>query len=193
MYNLHMLTFIATSHKETTQSHIFIYSLLNQADTNWKCIIYNDGPNDYLSNLVKSISDSRIEFRYSKEVVGNWGNLNRRDALDGLVSTEFVIQASIQDYYIPIAVSEINQFTKDYDFIYYDCLLHHISYELLNSEPAPGRIDWGSFALRTELAKGTQIQDFSNPMTDGYFVTRCLEKYPKLRVKKIQKCLFVHN
>jgi hypothetical protein len=188
-----MLTFVATSHKETTQVHIFIYSLLNQVDTKWKCIIFNDGPNDYIDRLVKSISDNRIEFHYSEEVVGNWGNLNRRNALEGLVSTEFVIQASIQDYYIPIAVSEINKFTKDYDFIYFDCLHHHLRYELLNSEPTPGRIDWGSFALRTELVKGTQIQDFSNPMTDGYFVTRCFEKYPKLRVKKIQKCLFVHN
>ena len=193
MYNLIMLTFVATSHKETTQAHIFIYSLLNQVDTKWKCIIFNDGPNDYIDNLVKSISDNRIEFHYSEEVVGNWGNLNRRNALEGLVSTEFVIQASIQDYYIPIAVSEINKFTKDYDFIYFDCLLHHLRYELLNSEPTPGLIDWGSFALRTELAKETQIQDFSNPMTDGYFVARCFEKYPKLRVKKIQKCLFVHN
>ncbi len=189
-----MITFIATAYRETLQANTFINSLLLQTDDRWKCIVFADGGNDYIKDMIDRINDPRISYYASEKVKGCWGNANRKHALDWIVDTDFVIPgASIQDYYIPTAVEEINKHINNYDFIYYECIHHDKDYELLNTNLRAGEIDWGSFALRTNIAKETGITDFCNPLTDGMFVERCFNKHPDLRHIKINKFLFVHN
>lgn len=189
-----MITFIATAYDETLKANTFINSLLLQTDEAWKCIIFADGGNSYIKDIVEKLKDPRISYYESEKVKGCWGNANRKHALDWIVDTEFVIPgASIQDYYIPTLVQEINKYVKEYDFVYYDCIHHSKDYDSLDTSLRAGEIDWGSFALRTSIAKETDIIDFCNPLTDGYFVERCLEKHPNLKHIKIKKYLFIHN
>jgi hypothetical protein len=189
-----MVTFIATAYDETLEANTFINSLLLQTDPNWKCIVFADGQNKYIEEMLNNINDPRFSYYSSEKVKGCWGNANRKHALDWMVTTDFVVPgASIQDYYLPIVVQEINKYKYTYDFIYFNCIHHSKDYEVLDTKLKAGEVDWGSFALRTSIAKETDITDFCNPLTDGMFVERCLNKHPDLKHFKIEKYLFVHN
>jgi len=189
-----MITLIATAYDETLKANTFINSLLLQSDPNWKCVVFADGGNSYIKKMLSDIGDSRFSYYESHKVKGCWGNENRRHALNWMVDTDFVMPgASIQDYYVPNTIEEINKYTNDYDFIYFDCIHHSKDYDALDTKLKVGEIDWGSFALRTEVAKQTDIADFCNHLTDGMFVERCINKFPNLKYYKIKKYLFVHN
>lgn len=189
-----MVTFIATAYNETLEANTFINSLLLQTDPNWKCIVFADGQNKYIEEMLNKINDPRFSYYFSEKVKGCWGNANRKYALDWIVTTDFVVPgASIQDYYLPIVVQEINKHKNSYDFIYFDCIHHNTDYEVLNTELKKGKIDWGSFALRTSVAKKTDITNFCDPYTDGMFVERCIKKHPHLKLIKIKKNLLIHN
>jgi hypothetical protein len=186
-----MITFIATSHKEKNEAHMFISSLLLQTNPNWKCIIYNDGQNDFIRNVVNKYNDSRISYYESENVTGFWGHHNRKKALD-LVNTDFLIQTSIQDYYIPTAVDDILSQTNNNDLILFNCLHNHFKYSVLYCEPMVGKVDWGSHAIRTSIAKEVGIRFPESSTSDGIFVVDCMS-HIGLRYCKIEKILTVHN
>lgn len=186
-----MITFVATAYKESTESHIFICSLLLQTDPNWKCIIYCDGKNDYIRNLVNNFNDKRITLKESEENTGFWGHYNRKLSLDE-VDTEFLIQTSIQDYYLPNMVAEINNCKNNYDMILFDCLHNHFDYKILNTRPIRCQVDWGTCVIRTEIAKKVGINHPESNICDGLFVEECI-KHPSTRLFKIDKILTIHN
>jgi hypothetical protein len=129
-----MITFIATSYNETYDVYMFISSLKLQRNSNWKCIIYNDGPNDFIKNVVHEFNDDRISYYESPKPMGSWGHYSRQSALN-YVDTEFLIQTSIQDYYIPTSVDEILNAGRLSDLILFDCLHNHLNYNILHSLP----------------------------------------------------------
>jgi hypothetical protein len=186
-----MVTFIATSYNETNNAYLFISSLLLQTNGDWKCIIYNDGKNDFIRNVVEYFNDERISYYESSESKGFWGHYNRIDALK-LVTTEFIIQTSIQDYYIPTAVNDILNVSKTNDLILFNCLHHHFQYNILSSVPQINRVDWGSHAIRTDIAKKIGIRLPESSTSDGCFVVDCMS-HPDIRYHKIEKVLTVHN
>jgi hypothetical protein len=187
-----MVTFVATAHKETVDSYQFLSSLILQTDSRWKCIIYCDGRNEYIEKVVEVFNDDRISIFYSEEPKGFWGHYNRKYALDNLVDTEFVIQTSIQDYYLPITVGEILKLTSKYDFIMFNSLHNHISYKILDVEPIKCKIDWGMFAIKTSIAKQNGINNIENRYCDGVFVEECFRNF-NLKSAKIHKILMIHN
>lgn len=186
-----MITFIITSHRETNESHVFISSLLLQTNSNWKCIIFNDGKNDFIKKVINQYNDDRISYYESDTPKGFWGHYNRKSALN-LVQTEFLIQTSIQDYYIPTAVDEILNVTKNNDLILFNCIHNHFNYSVLSCSPRIGRVDWGSHAIRSEIAKKVGIRLPESSLSDGHFVLDCMS-YPGIRYHKIEKILTVHN
>lgn len=187
-----MITFVATAHKEKYDPYILISSLLLQKDSRWKCIVCCDGPNEDVDKCVSMFNDPRISVHTENNATGFWGHKNRKMALENLVDTDFIIQTSIQDYYIPTTVKEILKFYETFDLIYFNCLHHHINYEVLKSKVVVNKIDWGSFAVRTFIAKKVGIKDVTSSSCDGKFVENCL-KYDGIRIIKIEKTLTVHN
>jgi len=186
-----MITFISTSYKETYEAYLFISSLLLQTNKNWKCIIYNDGKNNFVKDVVTHFNDNRISYYESPISRGFWGHYSRIDALD-LVDTEFLIQTSIQDYYIPSAVDDILSMSKISDIILFNSLHNHFRYKVLSCVPQINRVDWGSHAIRTDIAKKIGIRLPKSSTSDGYFVVDCMN-YPGIRYHKIEKVLTVHN
>lgn len=187
-----MITFIATAYNESVESYGFLSSLLLQNNNNWKCIVICDGKNEYISKTIGFFKDPRIKYIESEEIKGYWGHYNRKYALESLVTTEFLIQTSIQDYFTPNAVSEILSYTNEFDFIYYNSLHNHFNHEIFNPELRIGGIDWGNFALRTQIAKSIGINNIESGVCDGIFVEECI-KYPNLKIHKINKILTIHN
>jgi hypothetical protein len=186
-----MITFIAASYKETNDAYMFISSLLLQTNNNWRCIIYNDGKNDFIRKVVSDFNDERITYYESETPRGFWGHYSRKDALN-LVETEFLIQTSIQDYYIPTTVEDILKVSNNSDIILFNCVHNHFNYSVLPCTPQVGRVDWGSHAIRSDIAKKVGIRLPESPTSDGHFVVDCM-LYPGIRYHKIEKILTVHN
>ncbi len=185
-----MITFIATAYKEKNEVYVFVNSLLLQTNLNWKLIIYCDEPNDFIESYIKEINDERITLIKNIKSKGFWGHYNRVEALN-LVDTDFVIQTSIQDYYIPITVNELLK-CSNYDFVYFNALHNGFNYSILNSELRKCKIDWGSFMVKTRIAKEVGIKYPSSSICDGLYVEDLI-KYNNLKIHKINKLLTVHN
>jgi hypothetical protein len=186
-----MITFVATAYKETTDAYLFISSLLLQKNSNWQCIIYCDEKNNYIEDVVKTFGSDKFTLVSNETPEGFWGHYNRKKSLN-LVNSEFVIQTSIQDYYLPNTVSELEKLLGMFDFISFDCLHNHIGYRVLSSQPFRNQIDWGSFVMRTDIAKEIGINNLKSSICDGLFVEECM-RYPGLRYHKLNKILTVHN
>jgi hypothetical protein len=187
-----MITFVATAYQEYYDPYMFISSLLLQTNPNWKCIVYCDGPNEHIQNIVNQLKDPRVSYTHSETNTGIFGHFNRADSVNRLIDTEFFIQTSIQDYYLPNTVEMLINETKDYDFIYFNCLHNHYNYDILNTSPNVCKIDWGCYAVRTSIGKAVGITEPENGVCDGIFAEALVE-YPGVRVKKIDKILTVHN
>jgi hypothetical protein len=187
-----MITFVATAYKETIDAYMFLSSLLLQTNKNWKCIIACDGRNDYIIKAVNFFNDERINIIEFNPPNGYWGHPNRKYILDNHVTTPFILQTSIQDYFTPNAIEDLNPFTHDFDFIYYNSLHNHFNHNIFTPELRPGGIDWGNFILRTDLAKAIGINSLESGICDGFFVEKCI-KYPNLRIHKLDKILTIHN
>jgi hypothetical protein len=186
-----MITFLATSYEETIDSYQFISSLMLQKNPNWQCIIHCDKKNNYIEECVNFFKSDKITIIYNETPTSYWGHYNRKKTLE-LVNTEFVIQTSIQDYYTPNTVDELISNLIDCDMVVFNCIHNHFNYNVLDSTPVRCRIDWGSFVLRTDIAKKVGINQPESQHCDGIFIEECM-KYPGIQAKKINKVLTVHN
>lgn len=186
-----MITFIATAYKETVDSYQFISSLILQKNPNWKCIIYCDEKNEYINDCINFFKTDKIKLVYNDTPTGYWGHYNRKSSLN-LVDTEFVIQTSIQDYYTPNTVDDLLLSLTDCDMVMFNCIHNHLKYHVLDSTPKVCKIDWGSFVLRTDIAKKVGINQPEHEWCDGIYVEECA-KYPNIKIKKLNKILTVHN
>lgn len=189
-----IITFIATIYEETTDIYQFLSCLRLQSDPAWQCLLTIDGDSQAVINelqLIKSnplLWDSRCDFIVCPHK-GFWGHYSRQIALEH-ATTEFVLQTSIQDYYTPNTVSEIRS-QSSHDFIYFDCIHNHFAHNILNTVPKRSNIDWGSFVVRTWIAKHIGIQYPESGFADGLFVEQCIDA--GVTAVKIKKVLQIHN
>ena len=79
-----------------------------------------------------------------------------------------------------------------YDLIYYNSLHNHFDYDILDTELRIGKIDWGNFCIKTDIAKKIGINYPQSNICDGIFIEECL-RYPGLKINKINKILTIHN
>ena len=184
------VTFVVISYLEKWEAYMFIGAILCQKNPNWKIIIWHDAPNPELKKIVQSFNDSRIKY-IETENRGSWGCFNRVDALQ-LIATEYVINTTIQEYYLPNAVDEILKY-KGADIIYWDTVHHIFAYNILNSELKRNRIDWSNFALKTEIANKIGIKNPTSYTADGEFIEDCVNSGLLEMKVKIPKILSIKN
>ncbi len=206
-----MVTFVAPSYTEEFDPYVFIGSMLCQKNKNWKAIIYNNGPNPWLreamaeaetpklrydpwlKSVIKSYHDERLIYRESPINTGDWGCHNRNDAIYNIVDTEYIVQTSIQDYWLPNAVEAILQHSGA-DFIYWNSINHLAGYQnILNSMPVVSFIDWGNFAIKTAIARKVGIRHPESFTADGQFVRDCIAEGLIIQPVKINQILTIHN
>ncbi len=205
-----MITFIATAYEEQFDPFVFIGSMLCQSNRNWKAIIYNNGPNPWLRQIIDDaqsphyryfqslkafiggFNDPRIIYKESSENRGAWGCYNRQHALDNLVDTEYVVQTSVQDYWLPNAVDEILS-RQGHDFIFWNSIHHHLKHDVLDCKTEINHIDWGNFAIKSRLARQIGIRHPESFTADGQFVRDCFDEGLIEHQVKIEKILTIHN
>ena len=77
------------------------------------------------------------------------------------------------------------------DFIYWDSIHNHFDWGILKSEMKANCIDWGNFAIKTDIAKMVGINQPEYSGADAAFVE---DVYPHLKsIIKIDKILTIHN
>lgn len=187
-----MVTFVATAFEEKYESMAFIGSMLAQKDPRWKAIIYGNKYSEEIYNICQLINDNRITYKVAESNTGFWGCYNRKDAVYNMVDTDYVVQTSIQDYYLPNAVSEILS-KSGASFIFWDALHHYFDWARLDTQTVIGKIDWGCFAAKTSLAKEVDFRMPETEFADGIFAVDCIQSNHFISAEKIGKVLTIHN
>jgi hypothetical protein len=188
-----MVTFVAPAFNEQFCCYNFIAAMLCQKNPDWKAIMYHNGPNSWLKCFISSFGDPRLVYKESETNTGAWGAYNRIDALNNIVDTEFVVQTSIQDYWLPNTVDVIMQHSEN-DFIYWNSINHLAGYEkVLESRPEIDWIDWGNFAVKTEIARQVGIKHPTEFTADGLFVTDLMNSGLITKIVKAEQILTIHN
>jgi len=191
-----LVTFIAVCHNEVRHNRPFIDSMLSQIDTNWKAIVYHNGPNERMKEWVESYHDERLIYMESAVDEGNWGTANRQRAID-TCTTSYIVQTSIQDYWLPQAVKYINETIVKHDpqIMVWDSINHLVGPCLkLDGQLAWSKCDWGQFALKTWIAKKVGIKRGDVYCGDWAFVEEVLKSgYISKQPIKLGAILTCHN
>jgi len=185
-----LLTIIATAHNEDRTHSPLMDSMLAQTDKNWKLIVCNNGPR--LLDWGQPV-DSRISYVHSDKDTAMWGCRNRQEAIDYRVNTGYVLNTSVQDYYLPCFIQEVNDILKDktVDIVHWQAINHLFRYNVLNGEFAWGHIDWGQWCCRTEHIKKTGIVQPDN-FSGDFHTLQAVRKYAR-KTHKLDKILTIHN
>jgi len=185
-----IVTFVVITFREEWEPYMFIGMLKCLKNPNWKAIIWHDEPNPRLKKIVEDFGDERITYIETVNR-GSWGCYNRADAIK-MVDSEFIIQTTIQEYYLPTVVDEIVA-NKYSDLIYWPCIHHSFDYNILDALPVRGRMDWSNFALKTSIAKKVGIPYPDAYMADGLFIEACIKSGYVKRQTKLKKILNIKN
>lgn len=186
-----IVTFVVITYKEQWEPYMFIGMLKCMKNPNWKAIIWHDGPNATMKAIVEAFGDERIQYMENEENKGSWGCYNRIAALD-MVDTEFVVQTTIQEYYLPVFVDYIEQ-NKNNDLIYWPCIHHSFDYNIINAEPVRGRMDWSNFALKAHIARKVGINHPGAYMADGLFIEDVMKSNLVKKKIRIERILNIKN
>jgi len=189
-----MITFIAPAYKEILSNRTLVDSLIMQEDTKWKLIVFHNGENKEMKEWVDSYKDNRIIYHSSSKNTGFYGTYNRKKALE-FIDTEYVVQTSIQDYYMTWATKLINSRLKetDADFCMWDSINHLAGYEPLDVKLEQNYIDWGNFCLKTYIAKWISIPYPEEYCADWLTLRRGIEMDLFKKQTKIANILTIHN
>jgi len=187
-----LITFIATAFNEPFYNKSFITSIMMQTDKNFNAIVWNNG----LANIPDNVIDNDILYRSSERNTGNWGTANRQQAIDEC-TTEYIIQTSVQDYWLPQSVEYINKVLDEHkpDILIWNSVNHLVGpCQVLDSTVAWSKIDWGNFALRTDIARKVRIRQ-SEYCSDFLYLQDLIQGGhidPK-KIMKLPLLLTIHN
>lgn len=191
------LTIIATSHNEVVYNRAFVDSMEMQTDKskNWKAIVWNNGESEEMWNGVAEYSN-RIIYKESEKDSEKWGTENRQQAINEC-DTDYIIQTSIQDYWLHQAMEYILKgLEKGPDILIWNSINHLISpCQILDAQVAWSKLDWGNFAIRTDIAKKIGIKHGEQYCADYLFIKDCLDSglVDTKKILKINAILTIHN
>ena len=171
---------------------VMLSSLLAQRDKDWSAHVVVDTPEQTVADeIVKMFNDPRIKISHLEKRWNNWGHTPREIGKQQSES-EYVIMTGDDNYYTPNFVNELKAATKNKPkMIYWDMVHSHFGYLYLKCEFRTNAVDMGAFATRNDISK--QITLKTNYAADGDYVEEFKKRFPKDKVVKINKVLFVHN
>ncbi len=152
------VTFVLPEFNEQDALFVSLGSLFCQTNKNWKAIIYSNGLNRWIDNAIdKNFNDARVCYRYALKNTGT--PITSRIAALKEIETEWMVSASIQDYFHPNLVEEILKVADDADFIMWNGMNHHYHPNVIHQTKPEGYwVDWCNMAVRTELAKKIEAE-----------------------------------
>ena len=178
---------------------MFVDSILNQTNKNWYAEIrHNGGSTQYWKEVMDRVpvdvaKESKLVWKQSSVDTGNWGTANRQQAIDEC-TTDYIIQTSVQDYWLPQAVQFILEGLESKpDILVWNSINHLVGKcQVLDAKLEWSKLDWGNFALKTSIAKQIPIRQ-TEYCADWLFVNDCIQKELIKTAKKLPYILTVHN
>lgn len=200
--NKPIVTIVATAHNEFPSNRPFIDSMLNQTERvsegRWKMIVWHNGPwghhDHHTWKFTQDGFTHQPEYKYSETDTGDWGARNRQQAIDEC-DTEYIIQTSIQDYWLPQAMEYIiRELQKSSpDILVWNSINHLVGpCQVLDSQLVWSKLDWGNFAIRTDIARQVRIMP-EQYCADWYFIKALIDKGLIKNVRKLNGTLTIHN
>jgi len=188
-----IVSFIVICYGEYWEAPMFIGAMKCQTDKRFRCIFWHDGPNPELRKLIESLTkgDDRFTYIENDENTGSWGCFNRIAALKS-ITTPYVIQTTIQEYYAPCCISEIAKH-QDKDIIVWNTIHHSFDYLILDTDLEVKKIDWSNFAIRTTIAQTVGIKQPTHYCADGLFIQDCVASGLLVNNIKLNKILSIKN
>lgn len=196
-----ILTIVATAYQEKYYNMAFVDSMLNQTKQDgWEAKCIHNGKPEEISSYIKkavTVDYSHVWFTWSDENTGNYGCKNRQWAIENC-DTPYIIQSSIQDYWPPQAMEYIIKAIERYnpDLIIWDSINHLVGpCKVLESKLEWAKIDWGNFAIKTEIAKKVGINHGDQYCADWLFIQDVLNSglVDEKKILKIPYILTIHN
>lgn len=182
----------ATYHNQLKESNTIIASMINQTADNWRLVICSNG--DESANEIDTKSHPNIEIRIEKENSGFWGCKNREKFIQEVANENaFLINTSVEDYYAPKLIECINMYSE-HDFIFWDFSHHQFGYETkhANSTLKVGGIDWGNFAVKTDVIAKHGIPNTESYFADGETVVNMLNN-SEYKIVKFENIFMMKN
>lgn len=192
-----MLSIIATAHNEIPANRVFIDSMIMQTNKEFKATVFHNGISYSMVNYMMERCEGcdNIYYRHSNTDSANWGTANRQQAIDEC-DTEYIIQTSVQDYWLPQAVEYILKALENKPSIVVWNSINHLvgPCQVLDSKLEWSKIDWGNFAIRTDIARKMRIQQ-DQYCADWLFIKECLDRklIDTKKIIKINGILTIHN
>ncbi len=198
------VTFVATAHNEFPSNRVFIDSILNQtqkvSEGGWKAVVWHNGDwghaDHHTWNFKCDGFTHQPEYKCSETDEGNWGTKNRQEAINEC-DTDYIIQTSVQDYWLPQAVEYILKgLETSPDILVWNSINHLVGpCQVLDAQLAWSKLDWGNFAIRTDIARKVGINHGDKYTADWLFMQDALNSglVDKSKILKINAVLTIHN
>tara|TARA_Y100000004_G_scaffold193702_1_gene256739 strand:- start:431 stop:1078 length:648 start_codon:yes stop_codon:yes gene_type:complete len=207
---------IAVTYGQDYELKTFINSMKAQSCDHWNLRVIHDGPNDQLMSHLQeqayiefgpSKDFKNVTFECTKERKNDWGHSSREYALENSIfHSDYTILTNADNYYVPCLINELEESAIKYDspdLMYWDFVSNHAhntnfdrldEYGFCDSELEFSKIDMGSAAVKTSLAKKVGFESKRNEADWDYF-EKCLKHIDDEdgTVLKIPKILLVHN
>lgn len=186
--NKPLITFVACAYLEREYNRAFIDSMQMQTSQEFEAIIWHNGPIE-----LPWWSSEKIQFKQSLINAGKYGCDNRQQSIKEC-DTEYIIQTSVQDYWLPQAVHFILQGLEEKpDILIWDSINHLVGpCKVLDAQLTWSKLDWGNFAMKTSIAKQLTIQG-DQYCADWLFVKEAIDKGLIKSAKKLPYVLTIHN
>jgi hypothetical protein len=192
------LIVISAAYEKPIHLRGLIDSFILQTDPRWLFHCIHDGQaSEEMRSIISLYDDERIDFIETKQRTGLWGHLNRRWALEQLISNseDYVLITNDDNYYVPRFVEFfLEQCDLDVGIVYCDIVHSYLNYDIMKSEVKASYIDSGAFIVRLDVAKKVGFLHV-HEQADGRYAERCAAEciQQELKIVYIQKPLFIHN
>ena len=153
------LTICATAFNEPYYKQPFISSMLAQTvQRGWQGIVFHNGPNPELRESMKLITNP--VYMESEKNTGNWGCENRQTAIEEC-KTDYILQTSVQDYFLPQAMEYIQKgLEKEPDILIFNSINHLVApCQVLDAQLAWSKCDWGNVVIKASICKQVPIRN----------------------------------
>ncbi len=213
----HTVSIVAVSYERLGELKVFVQSVVNQTQKNWKLHVMHDGHNDdFCSIMEKYFRDdpTRITYECTNIRFNDYGHSLREIGLEK-ASGEYILITNADNYYAPKALEFINDAiaynaSQKPDVVMFDMIHSHKnlgnrknfgnreapSYSFFEVIYKRNYIDIGAAIVERELAQNAGFDDKSFAADATYYeniLKKKLESGSRLVVTKIPRVLLVHN
>lgn len=184
------LNIVAVTYNQNHELKCFVESILAQTNPDWHMFVIHDGPSpEFIKRMHQYWMVDRLHYWCTEERYNDWGHSLRSLAVPDLWdSLRYTVFTNCDNYYVPVFVEEMC--SGDEDLVYCNIVHDHWKYQAKDTQLRRRAIDCGAVVVKTEIVKKIGW-NHRNYAADWFFINDVLQANPSIR--KVGKCLFVHN